>query len=101
MGILSNHVPSIEPIRPGIVEVIEATGTQKFFGKLWRFALPPCYSKNLLVSSGFATVHPNNKLTINVVEAAPLDSFSLDVSTSFSSFTTPDLWRLGRALELD
>ncbi|KAJ3503536.1 hypothetical protein NLJ89_g8385 [Agrocybe chaxingu] len=59
MGILSNHVPSIEPIRPGLVEVIEASATHKFF-----------------VSSGFATVHPNNKLTINVVEGASLESFS-------------------------
>jgi F-type H+-transporting ATPase subunit delta len=32
------------------------------------------------VSGGFATVHPNNKLTINAVEAAPLEHFSLDVS---------------------
>ncbi|TFK26503.1 ATP-synthase delta-subunit [Coprinopsis marcescibilis] len=61
MGILANHVPSIESLRPGVVEIIESTGTQKFF-----------------VSSGFATVHPNNKLTINVVEGAPLDEFSLD-----------------------
>ncbi|KAF9529246.1 ATP-synthase delta-subunit [Crepidotus variabilis] len=65
MGILSNHVPSIEPIKPGVVEVIESGGTQKFF-----------------VSSGFATVHPNNKLTINVVEGAPLESFSLDAVRS-------------------
>ncbi|PFH53756.1 hypothetical protein AMATHDRAFT_54252 [Amanita thiersii Skay4041] len=60
MGILANHVPSIEPVRPGLVEVIESNGaTKKFF-----------------VSGGFATVHPNNRLTINVVEAAPLDHFS-------------------------
>ncbi|EAU91451.1 ATP-synthase delta-subunit [Coprinopsis cinerea okayama7 len=61
MGILANHVPSIESLRPGVVEVMESSGTQKFF-----------------VSSGFATVHPNNKLTINVVEAAPLEDFSLE-----------------------
>jgi hypothetical protein len=30
------------------------------------------------VSGGFATVHPNNRLTINVVEAAPLEDFSLE-----------------------
>ncbi|KAI0785682.1 epsilon subunit of F1F0-ATP synthase N-terminal domain-containing protein [Abortiporus biennis] len=60
MGILANHVPSIEPLRPGVVEVIE-TGN---------------VSKKWFVSGGFATVHPNNSLTINVVEAAPLDAFS-------------------------
>ncbi|RDB24731.1 ATP synthase subunit delta, mitochondrial [Hypsizygus marmoreus] len=62
MGILANHVPSIEALRPGVVEVIEAAGG----------------SKKWFVSSGFATVHPNNKLTINVVEAAPLEDFSLE-----------------------
>jgi F0F1-type ATP synthase epsilon subunit len=31
------------------------------------------------VSGGFATVHPNNRLTINAVEAAPLEDFSLEV----------------------
>lgn len=60
MGILANHVPSIEPLRPGVVEVIESGNT----------------SKKWFVSGGFANVHPGNKLTINVVEAAPLDSFS-------------------------
>ncbi|KAH9485561.1 ATP synthase subunit delta, mitochondrial [Psilocybe cubensis] len=65
MGILSNHVPSIEALRPGVVEVIESSGTQKFF-----------------VSAGFATVHPNNKLTINVVEGAPLEDFSLEAVRS-------------------
>jgi len=62
MGILANHVPSIEALRPGVVEVIETSGT----------------SKKWFTSSGFATVHPNNKLTINVVEAAPLESFSTE-----------------------
>ncbi|KAH6913887.1 ATP-synthase delta-subunit [Coprinopsis sp. MPI-PUGE-AT-0042] len=61
MGILANHVPSIEPLKPGVVEIIESSGTKKFF-----------------VSGGFATVHPNNKLTINVIEAAPLEDFSLE-----------------------
>ncbi|EPQ57207.1 epsilon subunit of F1F0-ATP synthase N-terminal domain-containing protein [Gloeophyllum trabeum ATCC 11539] len=60
MGILANHVPSIEPLRPGLVEVVESGNT----------------SKKWFVSGGFATVHPNNKLTINVVEAASLDDFS-------------------------
>ena len=32
MGILANHVPSIEALRPGVVEVIEAAGSKKFFG---------------------------------------------------------------------
>ena len=29
MGVLANHVPSIEQLRPGIVEVIEESGGNK------------------------------------------------------------------------
>jgi F-type H+-transporting ATPase subunit delta len=33
MGILANHVPSIEPLRPGVVEVIESgNASNKWFG---------------------------------------------------------------------
>ncbi|KAK0195352.1 epsilon subunit of F1F0-ATP synthase N-terminal domain-containing protein [Armillaria mellea] len=63
MGILANHVPTVEPLRPGVVEVIEATGGP---------------SKKWFVSGGFATVHPGSKLTINVIEAAPLADFSAE-----------------------
>jgi len=63
MGILANHVPVVEALRPGVVEVIEDNGAT---GKKW------------FVSAGFATVHGNNSLTINAVEAYPLDKFSVD-----------------------
>jgi len=66
MGILANHVPSIEALRPGVVEVIETAGG----------------SKKWFVSGGFATVHPNNRLTINAVEAAPLEDFSIEAVRS-------------------
>ena len=34
MGILANHVPSIEPLRPGVVEVIESgNSSKKWFGE--------------------------------------------------------------------
>ncbi|CAG7854742.1 ATP synthase subunit delta, mitochondrial AltName: Full=F-ATPase delta subunit; Flags: Precursor [Serendipita indica DSM 11827] len=58
MGILSKHEPVIEELRPGVVEVKTLDGQ----------------SKN--VSGGFATMHPHNELTVNVVEAAPLEDFS-------------------------
>jgi len=32
MGILASHVPSIEQLRPGVVEVIDGAATKKFFG---------------------------------------------------------------------
>jgi F-type H+-transporting ATPase subunit delta len=32
MGVLANHVPSIEQLRPGLVEIIEESGgTKQFF----------------------------------------------------------------------
>ena len=31
MGVLANHVPSIEQLRPGLVEVIEGSGSSKQF----------------------------------------------------------------------
>ena len=34
MGILANHVPSVEPLRPGVVEVIETgNASKKWFGE--------------------------------------------------------------------
>ncbi|EJT47015.1 hypothetical protein A1Q2_01969 [Trichosporon asahii var. asahii CBS 8904] len=137
MGILSNHVPSIEALRPGVVEVIEEGGkTGKYFGtaqgrllshhwsgrqlhvaqqiptgfattsSITRLSIAATWSRGCRaamecdersptspwrchihdlgaftltsVSTGFATVHPNNTLTINAVEAYPIDKFSAD-----------------------
>ncbi|OAV94521.1 ATP synthase F1, epsilon subunit [Puccinia triticina 1-1 BBBD Race 1] len=66
MGVLANHVASIESLKPGVVEVIEGQGE----------------SKKWFVSGGFANVHPNNLLTINAVEAYPLDAFSPEAARS-------------------
>ncbi|KAN0060605.1 delta subunit of the central stalk of mitochondrial F1F0 ATP synthase, atp16 [Thecaphora frezii] len=65
MGILASHVPSVEELRPGVLEVVESAGTKKWF-----------------VSGGFATVHPNNKLVINAIEAYTLDQFSAEAVRS-------------------
>ena len=46
------------------------------------------------MSGGFATVHPNNKLTINVIEAAPLEEFSPEVRRHIPS----RMWRYARRL---
>lgn len=64
MGVLANHVASIESLKPGVVEVIENQGD----------------SKKWFVSGGFANVHPNNSLTINAVEAYPLEAFSAEAA---------------------
>jgi hypothetical protein len=31
MGILANHVPSIEQLKPGLVEIIEESGSKQYF----------------------------------------------------------------------
>lgn len=59
LGILASHVPSVEELRPGLLEVIDTAGSKKWF-----------------VSGGFATIHPNNRLTVNAVEAYSLEQFS-------------------------
>ncbi|ORX61530.1 epsilon subunit of F1F0-ATP synthase N-terminal domain-containing protein [Hesseltinella vesiculosa] len=62
MGILANHVPTIEQLNPGVIEVIESTeATKKFF-----------------VSGGFAIVNPDSSLNINAVEATPLEDLSAE-----------------------
>ena len=99
MGVLANHVPTIEPLKPGVIEVIEDSGSQskKWFGE----ASPPCsvsassFPKMAFLTSGrsnadatitatggFAIMHGNNTLTVNAVEAFPLDKFSAEVSAN-------------------
>ncbi len=60
MGVLANHVPSIQQLKAGLVEVLEESGS----------------SKQFFVSGGFAVVQPDSKLTINAIEAYPLADFS-------------------------
>ncbi|KAK3190987.1 delta subunit of the central stalk of mitochondrial F1F0 ATP synthase, atp16 [Lecanicillium sp. MT-2017a] len=59
MGVLANHVPSIEQLKPGVVEVVEESGAKQFF-----------------LSGGFATVQPDSSMTINAPEGYALDDFS-------------------------
>ncbi|KAL2886435.1 ATP synthase subunit delta, mitochondrial [Ceratocystis lukuohia] len=62
MGVLANHVPSIEQLKAGLVEVVEESGANKKF----------------FLSGGFAVVQPNSSLSINAPEAYPLEDFSAD-----------------------
>jgi len=66
MGVLANHVPSIEQLKPGVVEVVENPSTLKKF----------------FVSGGFATINPDSSLQINAVEAFPLEDFSVEAVRS-------------------
>ncbi|KAJ2993799.1 hypothetical protein NUW58_g1733 [Xylaria curta] len=65
MGVLANHVPSIEQLKPGVIEIIEESGSKQFF-----------------LSGGFATVQPNSVLSINAVEGYPLEDFSAEAVRS-------------------
>ena len=61
MGILASHVPTIEQLAPGVVEIFEgATASPKKY----------------FISGGFATVQPDSVLSITAAEAFPLESFS-------------------------
>lgn len=59
LGILANHIPVVEQLRPGLLEIISKGGeTEQYF-----------------VSGGLATVQPGNKLTISAIEAFKPDQF--------------------------
>ncbi|OJI96281.1 hypothetical protein ASPVEDRAFT_58297 [Aspergillus versicolor CBS 583.65] len=62
MGVLANHVPSIEQLKPGLVEIMEEGGA----------------SKKFFLSGGFAVVQPDSQLSINAVEGYALEDFSID-----------------------
>lgn len=36
MGVLANHVPSIEQLKPGLIEIIEESGSSKQFFRTFR-----------------------------------------------------------------
>ncbi|KAK3375153.1 ATP synthase subunit delta [Podospora didyma] len=65
MGVLAQHVPSIEQLKPGLVEIIEDSGSKKFF-----------------LSGGFAVVQPNSVMSINAVEGYPLEDFNAEAVRS-------------------
>ena len=86
MGILAQHVPSIEQLKPGLVEIIEESGGNKqFFRTCSHFGahhflqeyLQEAWKANFgAVSGGFAVVQPNSVLSINAVEGFPVEEFS-------------------------
>lgn len=65
IGVLANHVPTVEQLAPGVVEIIEGSSSKKFF-----------------ISGGFASVQPNSTLCITSIEAFPLESFSQETVKS-------------------
>jgi F-type H+-transporting ATPase subunit delta len=85
MGVLANHVPSIEQLKPGLIEVIEESGGSKqFFCRLRTGHIAACTSLPCLppVSGGFAIVQPNSIMSINAVEGYALEDFSAEAVKS-------------------
>lgn len=83
MGVLANHVPSIEQLKPGLIEVIEESGGSKQFFRtcicLRLLGPAPIDGYGFPVSGGFAIVQPGSQLSINAVEGFPLEEFSSEV----------------------
>lgn len=67
MGVLANHVPSIEQLKAGILEIFTEGGNKEEY----------------FVAGGFAVVQPGSKLSINAVEAYKLEDFSKEVCTLY------------------
>ncbi|CCK72506.1 F1F0 ATP synthase subunit delta KNAG_0K01440 [Huiozyma naganishii CBS 8797] len=69
IGVLANHIPTVEQLSPGIVEILEqGKSPNKYF-----------------ISGGFATMQPDSTLCVTAVEAFPLESFSPDNVSSLLS----------------
>ncbi|CAD0090875.1 unnamed protein product [Aureobasidium mustum] len=77
MGVLASHVPSIEQLRPGLVEVIEeSAGSKQFFRTFTPYTLDKPQAQN----SCEKLDTPGSKLSINAVEGFPLEDFSAEIA---------------------
>lgn len=78
MGVLANHVPSIEQLKPGLVEIVEESGSSKqFFRMCPRSATARARYPNHPQSSranSFGECHGVRKLTKDVLSQCPVDS---------------------------
>jgi F-type H+-transporting ATPase subunit delta len=84
LGVLANHVPTVEQLRPGVIDVVEESGsTKQFFGEPVPCSRYLILSNALIVSGGFAVVQPGSLLSINAIEAYPVEDFSAEVSVVF------------------
>lgn len=61
IGILPNHIPIVEQLLPGVVEIEEENSKDL---------------KKIFISGGFVSMQPDSTLCITAVEAFPLESFS-------------------------
>ncbi|KAK9457710.1 ATP synthase subunit delta [Dipodascopsis uninucleata] len=66
LGVLAAHVPTVEELKAGVVDIVEESGA----------------TKQYFISGGFAVVQPGSLLSINAVEAYPIEDFSADLVRS-------------------
>lgn len=59
IGVLANHVPTLEELTPGVVEVITGAETKQYF-----------------IAGGFASIGSDSILNVNAVDAYPLEDIS-------------------------
>lgn len=79
MGVLANHVPSIEQLKAGLLEIFTEGGNKEEY----------------FVAGGFAIVQPGSKLSINAVEAYKIDEFSKEVCKNNIETTATGLTSAG------
>ncbi|KAJ1881576.1 delta subunit of the central stalk of mitochondrial F1F0 ATP synthase, atp16 [Coemansia sp. RSA 486] len=65
LGILADHVPTIEQLKPGVIDIMADSGAEKYF-----------------VSGGFAIMNPNSVLNINAIEAFKLEDIDAQAVAS-------------------
>ncbi|KAJ2869601.1 delta subunit of the central stalk of mitochondrial F1F0 ATP synthase, atp16 [Coemansia erecta] len=66
LGVLADHVPAIEQLKPGVIDIIgEGGASTKYFA-----------------SGGFAIMNPNSVLNINAVEAFKLEDLDAQAVAS-------------------
>lgn len=85
MGVLANHVPSIEQLKPGLVEVIEESGGSKQFFRTSSINHSYPFTSLIIiriVSGGFAVVQPGSTMSINAVEGYAIEDFSAEAVRS-------------------
>ncbi|KAJ2237119.1 delta subunit of the central stalk of mitochondrial F1F0 ATP synthase, atp16 [Coemansia sp. RSA 1722] len=91
LGILADHVPTIEQLKPGVIDIMADTGAEKYF-----------------VSGGFAIMNPNSVLNINAIEAFKLEDIdaqavasNLEESQRLASNAKDEITKEAAAIEVE
>ena len=76
MGILANHAPTIEPLRPGVVEVIEGGNTsKKWFGTCSLCSMYTVNAVTLTFILSCLNLSPTRRVPRFVYQSPPFSSY--------------------------